>query len=1039
MRPLSLLLLLLSGFIHLIAEEENPLIRDGAKRRESLYRFDVKDWRFSAKDIPGAEKEDLDDSSWELVEIGKPLGKALAVSGGSGSAVWYRKAFQLDRELPGLIWFEPGYISAGDTIYLNGQEIASTPHRGATFKCRRHLLKDAPFRKGKNLLAVRVQLGYMKGMYHGTPRLYRAELPLLLVGFQHKNGKADPLRRQLTGNEAIDIFAPDERIAIQQKFLLTSGKETECRLCYRLGNDEKTLRLKLPPRIPVVADTVEFPSPGIGKHALLVRVFLEGKLHSERSVCFTVEPRRKFTLPVRDLPDAANIRCNEFSLGSNGPRLLFRRKFLAEKADAPEIRGAAAGALAIGKKANGALPLFTHIDVPGGGWKSTDYDKNPGARYDGLETARPLGVVELPGRRLKGFQVSGCSWTARHYRLDYGDDRILTCSISQLAPGWHFSTREKQLRLFRPLKDSGASAPAKLYPGGKTRLTALEDNHFVVSWEDRGNWNKIDMPVVVILEHRPESVSLDEQGVLLSFPRVAGRVLLVPLYGVTPRPSEPLGERDMARARKLARLVPGLPDTVKRFISVDWRNSRLLVKDEFTRKPWRDDWNTPVAGYAPLPPSFMLAAASGTIRMYGSRNVTDCDYALNAGPLCVVEGSQTLTAIDGLTHFVREQRELAPAGKTDPGLAARLDEYVLRGLPELEKHPWPFFRASGRNISVGGLEPEFTNLLLAMPFLTETTRSRLLKAIDGEAPVSFTDDAMPVGGKHRRKKAAITPHVTNTATGKVLAVPGIHVQQAGIDGPCWIGNQISLLWNYAYCCGRMDFLKERKTHFERYLNTLCNSFDWASSVTWDSHSGLRVGNGLQESTIFYAAFASAAKFYHLCGDEEKRDEMAACALIHLAGISGVVSPRTNRWLRENRPWLPSHPDAEQIARDERLMPDHFLEFNERGGLFHSIMRGSGEPLFSDSWIMTRTPQVMRPFRELWGRSTDAHYRPTLPDPRFELPVPVDTFVYMTPNPPVPPERQFEIRMSFPMKDESRIADLRAILEYKKGIVWRALW
>ena len=170
-----------------------------------------------------------------------------------------------------------------------------------------------------------------------------------------------------------------------------------------------------------------------------------------------------------------------------------------------------------------------------------------------------------------------------------------------------------------------------------------------------------------------------------------------------------------------------------------------------------------------------------------------------------------------------------------------------------------------------------------------------------------------------------------------------------------------------------------------------------------------------------------------------RDRMAAYAMIQLAGISAVVNPVTNRWLREKRPWLATHPDAVQIARDERLMPDHFLEFNERGGLFHSIMRGGGEPLFSDNWIMTRTPQIMRPFKELWGRASDAHYRPTLPDPRFELPVPVDTFLYMTPQPPVPVEQQFQIRMAFPMKDADRIADLRALLEYRRGTVWRALW
>lgn len=1034
MKKLLLVTALLNLFL-LGAEEKDPVIRDGAERKELIYSFDCKNYLVKSGDDSAASAPDFDDKNWEKVEIGK----SLTLSGvNNGSVVWYRKEFYLDRPLPELLWFEPGYISAGDTVFLNGEKIASTAHRGATFKCRRYLLKNAPFRQGKNVLAIRVQLGYMKGMYFGTPQIYRAELPPLLMEYLPVNEKIDPLKRQLSENPAVNIFAPGEAIAIQQKLLLTGEDPAECRVVYRLGAEEKSIVLPLLPRVAATAPTVSFSAPEKGEHQMQITLFLNGRKAAEKQLSFRIEARKNIVIPVTGLSDTAKIRIGEYSVGSCGPRQLYKRTTLADRRSSAEIRGAAVGALGISRKGNGALPMFTNVDLPAGKWELQDWDDTIGSRYDGLLTSRVLGIVELPGRQLRKFHVSKVNWISRSWRLDY-DGEFLECTINHLAPGWQFRSGAKKLRLFRPLKELELGGPSKLYfPGGSTP-DDLAANHFVVSWEKSANWNGIHMPVAVILEKKPRQISLDEDGVLLSFDGEAGKVLLVPLYGVTPRPACELTEKDLARAAELSRLIPGLPVEVKRSIAMDWEKDRLLIKDEFSHLPWQDAWNTPIKPYAPLPPSFVLAAISGMVRISSGKAVIDCNYPLNSGPLCVVEGNTALTAVDGLAALVREQREVLPGGQSDPALSAQLEALVLQELPELEKHPWAIFRTKGRNISVGELEPGFTNLLLSMPFLTDATCQKLLKAIDDEARLTFVNDDLPVHGKRRIKPTPINHHLTSSVTGKILAAPYIHVHQSGIDGPCWVGNQISLLWNYAWYCGKMDFLKQHQESFERYLNTIINSLDWSYSVSWDSHSGIRVGNGLQESTIFYAAFASAAKYYHLTGNLDKRDEMSACAMIQLIGIVSAVSPRTIQWLRENRPWLATHPDAVQIARDERLLPGHFLEFNERGGFFHSLIRGGSEPLFSDAWIMTPTPQVMRPFRDLWGKVTDAHYRPTLPDPRFELPVPVDSYLYMTPHPPVPVEEQFKLRMAFPLRPGSRIADLRAILEYQRGVRWRALW
>ena len=110
-----------------------------------------------------------------------------------------------------------------------------------------------------------------------------------------------------------------------------------------------------------------------------------------------------------------------------------------------------------------------------------------------------------------------------------------------------------------------------------------------------------------------------------------------------------------------------------------------------------------------------------------------------------------------------------------------------------------------------------------------------------------------------------------------------------------------------------------------------------------------------------------------------------------------------------------------------------------GGLFHSIMRGDSEPLFPNNWIMTQTPNVMRPFKELWTKATNEHYCLTLSNWQFELLVPVDTYLYMTSNPPFSIKDHYKVRMAFPLKDDSRIADIRAFLEYQTKTKWVKLW
>ena len=84
-------------------------------------------WRFYLGDVAGAEAEDFDDKSWEVVST--PHSVQLMPAEASGcrnyqGIVWYRKHFRLPKECAGrdvILHFEA--IMGKQTIYVNGQKV----------------------------------------------------------------------------------------------------------------------------------------------------------------------------------------------------------------------------------------------------------------------------------------------------------------------------------------------------------------------------------------------------------------------------------------------------------------------------------------------------------------------------------------------------------------------------------------------------------------------------------------------------------------------------------------------------------------------------------------------------------------------------------------------------------------------------------------------------------------------------------------------------------------------------------------------------
>ena len=220
---------------------------------------------------------------------------------------------------------------------------------------------------------------------------------------------------------------------------------------------------------------------------------------------------------------------------------------------------------------------------------------------------------------------------------------------------------------------------------------------------------------------------------------------------------------------------------------------------------------------------------------------------------------------------------------------------------------------------------------------------------------------------------------------------------------------------------------------------IVNSHDWAYSLCWDSFAGCRIGNGLQESSIFHAGFAAYARLMHQTGNTAERDRAVYYSLIQLVGMGSSVSPETIKFVRKNRPVLPDHQLAGEVDMLEASYPDRYCEINERGGFFSWIIYPATP--YYDSIIMTRLPEIMRPFKEQFSTFSQKHFSGKRNGKMVcrTHPFILDIFCYVTPTPPYPVAELFAIRKNIRRDSWKLMADYRAFLEYNSEIYYEKLW
>jgi hypothetical protein len=266
----------------------------------------------------------------------------------------------------------------------------------------------------------------------------------------------------------------------------------------------------------------------------------------------------------------------------------------------------------------------------------------------------------------------------------------------------------------------------------------------------------------------------------------------------------------------------------------------------------------------------------------------------------------------------------------------------------------------------------------------------------------------------------------------------------GIDQPYWTSCNIYMAWLYAYTFDRFDWIKQNYHTLKLYFNNERNSHDWDINASWDSHSGLRVGNGLQEGGGKYAGAVAMVRIAKKLGDQTTSDEAAYYAVMEAVALDGQTS--ASKYLKQRRPWLASNTGSKGIEFELKLRPYNYVEFNAFAGISQVVILPWRLIYTTGSFILSPLPEVMRLYQEVWPKFTDEYFDlkydkilhiDRVLDPRTSM----DVFVYMLTKYPMTLRQLFDIRKNVDktLSWWEKLPDYRAYLDSFGKIGYKNFW
>lgn len=540
---------------------------------------------------------------------------------------------------------------------------------------------------------------------------------------------------------------------------------------------------------------------------------------------------------------------------------------------------------------------------------------------------------------------------------------------TELCPMVLIRTQSTTLRLFHALGSWGLGAPTRCFylASGRTRVLSpgqtaspgdMSSGWLLASFAGAQGWQVFDAPVLVCLQHRPQTVRLDGQGLWLQFSQPAGDVVVAPLFGYEKplqkgvslpcktnlqqirtwewRDSLPAGIA--RRCGTLYRILRAIPIYADEQFTVD--GDDLILRTRYTFHTIRDEWNTPPLRLSPLPPVLALAwwagrhsVAQKPFPMQIQGKLFDPDLMTPYGPWMGVSDAGELVIRFPLLRYVHVHEEHPLREESLQPVARHALEWVRQRLAE------KFRRDDWQQVwDHGGAENYCWQVMgdrwyaRAIPYLFERTQAHLKASLRGYMR------------EHVLQEKTYQPFREVL----LLVGPGIGTWGGYDDAGKFSSNLMETLWCYAYYTGDWQTIRERWKLIQKLFVTPYEC-DWKS---FGRYAIAELGD--EAAPPLYMA-----RMAYQVGDMDTY--RFACYIFVRELVHHYVKQVGHPYFVQRQPW-----HSTEIMPDDVYLTNLWADIAGWQIDGPTYPRVTGERQYENRWVRFGSEDVARFYREVLG-------------------------------------------------------------------------
>ena len=356
--------------------------------------------------------------------------------------------------------------------------------------------------------------------------------------------------------------------------------------------------------------------------------------------------------------------------------------------------------------------------------------------------------------------------------------------------------------------------------------------------------NKMDAPVLLVLQKKPSEIKLDATGLTLTYaqPRSPGTIAMMNLFGYsrlpqnyvnTSKPGVPSFTDNWqngipggvaGRCRFFTRLLRRYPVYCKEEFAIEGED--LIIRYSYEWYTIDDEWNTPALRLAPLPPNLALAwwlganTAHGSFPMTFTHSVKDAGIFTSYGPYAGVLDTDSFSVRMAVMKYIYQievpQTPDAAYNTVLTNLENRMKGAFYDGTTFNYDRMWNNGGAGNYCWDIMG-QRWFAK---ALPYLSRIPSYRDV----GKATIrNYLQNFVLDPSKYR---------VHSPDNMLLLVGPGVGVWDAGYDDAGkFSSNLLETIWDFAYYADAFDIVQSNWETVKRFFITPLE-LDWKTVGRW---------------------------------------------------------------------------------------------------------------------------------------------------------------------------------------------------------------